>query len=51
LEERKQNIKIKSPTSGISEEQEENSMIFPRSPLLQMEFEGILGHYFAIGSE
>jgi hypothetical protein len=26
-------------------------MIFPMLPLLQMEFEGIWGHYFAIGSE
>jgi hypothetical protein len=26
--------KIKTPTSGISEQQEENSMIFPRLPLL-----------------
>jgi hypothetical protein len=29
----------------------ENSMIFPRLTLLNMEFEGIWGHYFAIGSE
>jgi hypothetical protein len=26
-------------------------MIFPRLPLLQMEFEGMWGHYFAIRSE
>jgi hypothetical protein len=26
-------------------------MIFPRLPLLYMEFEGIWGQYFAIGSE
>jgi hypothetical protein len=26
-------------------------IIFPRLPTLYMEFEGILGHYFAIGSE
>jgi hypothetical protein len=26
-------------------------MIFPRLALLQMEFEGTWGHYFAIGSE
>jgi hypothetical protein len=36
-------------TFGISEQQEENSMILPRLPLHQME--GIWGHYFAIGSE
>jgi hypothetical protein len=35
--------------AGISE-REENSMIFPRLPL-PIEFEGIWGHYFAIGSE
>jgi hypothetical protein len=38
-------------TSGISEQQEENSMIFPRLSLHLMESEGIWGHYFAIGSE
>jgi hypothetical protein len=27
-------MKIKTPTSGISEQQEENSIIFPRLPLL-----------------
>jgi hypothetical protein len=37
--------------SGISEQQEENSMIFPRLPLLLMEFEGIWEHYLTIGSE
>jgi hypothetical protein len=31
------------PTSGISEQQEENSMIFPR-----LEFEGIWGQYFGL---
>jgi hypothetical protein len=33
-EEGRKKIKIKTSTSSISEQQEENSMIFPRLPLL-----------------
>jgi hypothetical protein len=38
---RRKKNKDKNVASGISEQQEENSMIFPRLPLLQMEFEGM----------
>jgi hypothetical protein len=45
--------KEKSNQIVTPEQQEENSRISPRLPLLKnkMEFEGIWGHYFAIGSE